>query len=57
MEHEHCHDQLSNHDFTSKNFNITTCPAFEWAYVTGTKECPDSQMGRGRRIPKISQLM
>jgi hypothetical protein len=57
MEHEHCHDKLSKHEFTSKNFNITTCPALEWAYVTGTKECPDSQMKRDRRIPQIAQLM
>jgi len=57
MENEHCYGKLSTQQFTSGNFDITTTPAKEWAYVLEKEVCPEAHMGGGRRIPSIDRLM
>ena len=43
--------------FTTRNYNITTCPADEWAYVLGEKTPTDGHMAHGRNIKSIDSLM
>ena len=43
--------------FTTGNYNITTCPAEEWAYVVDRKTPKEEDMNNGRNIKTIDSLM
>jgi hypothetical protein len=60
MKQEHCKRAGCDTLFTTSNYKIATTPRQEWLYIAGNDEgqrvlCPD--MGHGRRIPSISELM
>jgi hypothetical protein len=60
MKQEHCERAGCDTLFTTGNYKIATTPRQEWLYIAGNDEgqrklCPD--MGHGRRIPSISELM
>ena len=62
MAAEHCSLGGCDHEFTTRNYNITTTPRKEWFYIVGDKngqrqECPGSDMGHGRRPVSIDELM
>ena len=50
-------EHTSNTDiFTTTNYNLTTCPADEWAYAVGEKIPADEHMAHGRSIKSIDDL-
>jgi hypothetical protein len=62
MKQEHCERAGCNTSFSTGNYNITTTPRQEWSYIVGNKAgkqvaCPASQMGHGRRIVPLGELM
>ncbi len=60
MRAEHCTKEGSSFSFTTGNYHITTTPHSEWAYVVGDKEgnrIPCSDMGNGRRLPSLDELL
>jgi hypothetical protein len=62
MAAEHCSLGGCDHEFTTGNYRITTTPQKEWFYIVGDEngqrqECPESDMGHGRRIVSIDERM
>jgi WD40 repeat protein/flagellar motor protein MotB len=57
MKQEHCMNACCDHQFTTTNYSITTTPQDEWMYVVGEKMCPCNQMGHGRRLVPIQDLL
>jgi WD40 repeat protein len=55
MRQEHCERSGCEIEFTTSNYNITTCPKMEWHYVVENTACPD--MGHKRRLVPIKELM
>jgi hypothetical protein len=56
MKAEHCSKAGARQDFTSSNYKIKTNPEQEWKIVVGELQCPDNQMGHGRKIQPINLL-
>lgn len=68
MLREHCVRYGCNTQFTTRNYGITTTPRQEWKYIVSDVlgesgqlqegvPCPQDQMGNGRKIGSISDLM
>jgi hypothetical protein len=57
MEAEHCAGPGSTHEFTTRNYGITTCPSKEWNIVISKKECPLADKEHGRHIPRVEELL
>ena len=62
MAAEHCSLGGCDKEFTTGNYRITTTPRKEWMYIVGDEigqrqECPGSDIGHGRRIVSIDELM
>ena len=57
MRHEHCHGAGSKVEFQTRNYRITTWAEKEWNIVLKEAKCPLTEMGYGRRIPDVDELM
>lgn len=57
MEAEHC--RLTGHDyeFETSNYKIKTYPQKEWNIVRRQQNPDPSEMGHGRRIPNVEELL
>ena len=56
MRAEHCHKAGADLAFTSTNYGIATTPRREWAVASGEAECPESDRGHGRVVPRVGEL-
>jgi hypothetical protein len=56
MEAEHCNSKDSKMEFTTGNYNITTCPQKEWAFAV-KNEFDSQQMGHGRVVRNVDNLL
>ncbi len=59
---EHCTMGGHDYEFTTGNYKITTTPKQEWLYIAGDHQdqrlaCPEKDMGHGRRIVPIEDML
>ena len=55
MKLEHCLKKGSGHEFTTDNYQITTCARNEWKIIVENEVCL-ADMRNSRKIPSIEDL-
>ena len=56
MEAEHCGGKDKDIEFTTGNYNVTTCPYKEWKFVAD-KLYDERDMAHGRTVPDVDVLL